>query len=507
MSKNVLGCFFLAGAISIAGCSDNNNSSDGTQQAPVNTAPVSFYIFATDGGGNVNVYSQHDDDTFSDVATIKPLNTQGGAVEVGEVHIAHGKAFISIRTGMTNAAQEATGGGLAVVDLADMDVEKLIAMPTTLLKGDNTPALSRFVHTYMDADHKYLWMNNDGPSGDAANDSVFRINIDPMDADATDGYVYLDYTEIEVGNGHKKSTFSYPDPVHGTTAANLFITHNLTAQSVSVIDNEPTSPTFLQVIETVQVGTAPSTNALHGMDFSPVSGHVYTGVVSGKDKAVNIIDAQASPITNENILVGMDMGMNQIPAAGYVHATHHHPYVMTTGYRKDVIGSETGYLSVINAATDTVVDVVALGNLSSSSFDISEMISMNMVRVFVPSRKDDKVEGEITTQIAVIDIDPMTGKKATGTEVRYIDVGEGTAHRNGEISPDAMYAYYPDGGDCGATHADHGPGCSAISVIGVHDETVIHKLHTAGHEPGSLTVVDVSKVDTGAAGTTAGHTH
>jgi hypothetical protein len=246
------------------------------------------------------------------------------------------------------------------------------------------------------------------------------------------------------------------------------------------------------------------------MDFSPVSGHVYTGVVTGVDKAVNIIDAQASPITNTNIMVGADIAQNQIPVSGYVHATHHHPYVMTTGYKKDVAGSEMGYLSIIDASnSDTVVDVIELGNLASSSFDISEMEmgGTAMIRVFVPSRKDNNVEGEITNQIAVIDIDPETGMKYPGTAVRYIDVGEGASHRNGVISPDAMYAYYPDGGDCAATTPET---CMTIRVISVHDETVIHTLNTAGHEPGSLTVVDASMVDTSVTGGgtgTGGHSH
>jgi len=379
------------------------------------------------------------------------------------------------------------GGGLAVLDIGTMQLEAIVPLPTTMTTDVNgDPTMTRFVHTYMDPDHKYLWMNNDGV--DNAVDSSFRIDIDPASAD------YLSHDEIVVGHGHKKSTFAYPDSA-GAAAMTLFVTHNLQEQSISVIDNDPTSANFLQVIQTVDLSNGiPFQNTVHGMGFSTVSGHIYTGVTPGIDKAVSILDATtgSAPLNHALIMAGMDMAANEIPAAGYVKVSPGGRWVMTVGYV-----NETGYLSIIDATTDTVTDVIELGNLSASSLNIADMDieGTRHVKVFIPSRQRSTSETEITNQIAVVEFDHLTGMQLAGTDVTYITVGEGPAHRNGKISDDGFFAYYPNGGDCGDDHGAHGPGCQTISVIDVVTETVIGTLTTEGHEPRSLSVYNATDVD------------
>lgn len=376
------------------------------------------------------------------------------------------------------------GGGLAVLDIGTMELEAIVPLPTTLTMDEGgNPTITRFVHTYMDPDQEYLWMNNDGV--DNAVDSAFRIDVDPASPD------YLSHNEIVVGHGHKKSAFAYPS-VNTPSAMNLFVTHNLQEQSISIIDNDPVSATFLEVLDTVELSNGiPFQNTVHGMGFSTVSGHIYTGVTPGVDKAVSIIDATDPALGRSLIMAGM--AADQIPAAGYVKVSHDGRWVMTVGYV-----NETGYLSIIDATTDTVTDVINLGNLSASSFNIADMdmgMGMRHVKIFIPSRQTSASDTEITNQIAVVDFDHMTGMQTAATAVRYIDVGEGPAHRNGEISEDGFFAYYPNGGDCGHDHATHGPGCQTISVIDVMMETVIGTLTTEGHEPGSVSVFNATDVD------------
>jgi hypothetical protein len=498
---NQLAACGLLSALALTGCSSGGDSG-GTPLA--NPAAVLNYIFATDHEGYVTVAAHNEDNTVTDLGSFQPLNSTGGALSLGEIHVAHGKAFVVISEGLTDAGGNFTGGGLGIADLATMHLENIQPMPTTLTFAEDgvSATTSRFVHTYMDPDGHHLWMNNDGVTATGL-DSVFRINIDPEDAE------YLHYEEIVVGNGHKKSAFAYPtDP--GAPALKLFATHNLTEESISVIDNDPMSATFLEVLTTVNLnnGTA-GQNTVHGMGFSTVSGHLYTGVTKGLDIGLSIIDATSAALTHSTIDAGMDMGMNQIPAAGYVKVSHDGRWVMTVGYVNEI-----GYLSIVDAQTDTVTDVINLGNLSASSFNISEMemdmgggMTMDHVKIFVPSRQTTASTTEITTQIAVIDFDPMTG---TGSDPRYVDVEAGPDHRNGKVSHDSMFAYYPNGGDCGASHDQHGPGCTLISIIDAMSEQVVAEMHTAGHEPGNLLVVPASEitgVDPGAGGGGGDHTH
>lgn len=494
----------LISILALTGCSSDSDNNNGTPPSQTPAAALN-YIFATDHEGHVTIATHNVDNSVSHVADFQPLNSAGGTLSLGEIHIAHGKAFVVIGSGLTDENDAFTGGGLGVVDIGTMMLEQVLSLPTTATTADDgvSPTTSRFVHTYMDPDGHHLWMNNDGESSTAV-DSVFRVNIDPMDAE------YLHFEEIVVGHGHKKSAFAYPVD-GGAQALHLFATHNLQQESISVIDNDPTSATFKQVLTTVNLNNGtPFQNTVHGIGFSTVSGHIYTGVTPGVDIGLSIIDATTAALTHTTIQAGMDMGMNQIPAAGYVKVSHDGRWVMTAGYV-----NETGYLSIVDAQTDTVTDVIELGNLSSSSLNIAEMemdmgggMTMDHVKVFIPSRQTTASETEITTQIAVVDFDPMTGMKSNGTSVRYVDVEAGPAHRNGKTSHDGMFAYYPNGGDCGASHAEHGAGCTLISIIDVMSEEVVGEMHTAGHEPGSITVIsapELTGAGTGSAG--GGHVH
>jgi hypothetical protein len=488
----------LISILALTGCSSDSDNNNGTPPAQTPAAALN-YIFATDHEGNVTIATHNIDDSVTTLADFQPLNSASGTLSLGEIHIAHGKAFVVIGSGLTDENDAFTGGGLGVVDIGSMMLEQILSLPTTMTTAvGGGPTLSRFVHTYIDPDGHHLWMNNDGV--DNAPDSVFRVNIDPMDAE------YLHYEEIVVGHGHKKSAFAYPVD-GGAQALHLFATHNLQAESISVIDNDPASATFLEVLTTVNLfnGT-PFQNTVHGMGFSTVSGHLYTGVIPGVDIGLSIIDATDAALSHTTIQAGM--GEGQIPAAGYVKVSHDGRWVMTAGYV-----NETGYLSIVDAQTDTVTDVVNLGNISASSINIAEMemdigggMVMDHVKVFIPSRQTTASETEITTQIAVVDFDPMTGTQSNGTSVRYINVEAGPDHRNGKISNDGMFAYYPNGGDCGASHAEHGPGCTLISIIDVMSEEVVAEMHTAGHEPGSITVISASEL-TGAGSGSGGGGH
>jgi hypothetical protein len=231
---------------------------------------------------------------------------------LSEMVAANGKMFVSIYTGLTGPVQGLPSGGLAIIDVETLTVEDILILESTLTGRASDP-----VHSYLDPEARYLWVNNDGPSEDVAADSVFRVNIDSTSPE------YLTSVEILIGNGHHKSAFSYPSPEQ-PNARLLMATHNLGDRTISLIDNDPISPTFLHVIKTVGPGNAsiPGTDySPHGMAYSPVSGHLYTGMDNPVDWAVTIIDTTLPELPVTGIRVGLEPG--QIPAAGgYTHAAH-----------------------------------------------------------------------------------------------------------------------------------------------------------------------------------------
>ena len=446
---------FVMIALSVlCGCSsgsDDDSGSDGDDNNGALTARTR--LFVGDASGNLSVFDDSGEAPMPRVATFSL-----GELDLGEIVIANGKAFVTVSTGFTGEVQGLESGGLVVVDIENLEVEDQI-----ILESTQTGRASRLVHSYIDPENHYLWMNNDGPSGDNADDSVFRIDARPDSPD------YLSVVEIMTGDGHHKSAFSYPS-ADQPDARRLFVTHNLSARSLSVIDNDPDSPTFLEVIKTVGPGdeTTPGTDFVpHGMDYSPVSGHIYAGMTSPVNWAVTIIDTTAADLPVTAIPAGA--GAGEIPAAGYVHAAHGGQTVYTTGYRAAEDGSTgAGWLSAIDATNnDAVIAVIDLGNVASSSFD------ENGVKLYVPSRRTSS-GGPKTDVVVVVDIDPAS---ATYHQVLgEITVGEAGDHRNGGISTDGRRAYYPD--NCET--------CATVSAIDTETDTVVDTPVVEGLIPGDL---------------------
>jgi len=216
--------------------------------------------------------------------------------------------------------------------------------------------------------------------------------------------------EILIGDGHHKSAFSYPSPEQ-PNARRLMVTHNLSDRTISIIDNDPNSATFLQVIKTVGPGNAtlPGTDYVpHGMAYSPVSGHIYTGMTNPVDWAVTIIDTTSPDLPVTGIRAGLEAG--QIPAAGgYTHAARGGSIIYTAGWKASEDGTTgTGWLSAIDATTNTVVAVIELGNLNASSF------IENGQKLYLPS-SSASTGNSITNIVAVVGRDAtLVDALATG---------------------------------------------------------------------------------------------
>ena len=412
---------------------------------------------------NLNLYAFEGKPPFDQLAR---FNFQPASPELvptmGEVHYSpdFSKAIVIIREGFIGPTQGLVSSGIVIVDMQSLLIEE-----TVVLESLKTGNPSRLVHAYDDPDGKHLWLNNDGPRGEGpeveATDSVFRVNVDPSDSN------YLQWTEIVTGAGHHKSAHSFPTQ-EAPNARLLFATSNISDRSISVVDNDPTSPTFLQVIKTVPPINPPGNREMvgvdlvpHGMDYSEVSGHLYSGATSPLSCAVTVIDTTREGLPVSCIPAGT--GPGQIPAAGYIHAAHHGEIVYTVGSKAADEEAGTpgqGWLSAIDARNkNKVIAVVDLGDVGAGSID------ENGKKTYLPSNNR---RGR-TNVAVVVDIDPTS--PTYHQWLRDVTIGESGSHRNGEVSPAGDYAFYPNTCD----------DCNTVSVIDTNLDEEVAQLQVDGH--------------------------
>jgi hypothetical protein len=142
---------------------------------------------------------------------------------------------------------------------------------------------SRPVHIYQDSTGK-IWSMNDGNSGvDNINSACNTASVGSVTVikDGAKGAADADagtlLKHICVGKGHHKAIF--------TTSPQRAFVSSITDNTISVIDNEPTSSSYLTVISTLSLGTGAGP---HGFSYSSVSGNVYISAqTAGTVIAVN----------------------------------------------------------------------------------------------------------------------------------------------------------------------------------------------------------------------------
>ncbi len=476
----------LLAAVALSACGGGGGGGGG---APGPTAEE-WLLFAEDGSAGSNNLSVFKASASSPIQVPIPQEGQTlsfSSLPLGEIHFANGKAFVVITSGLTGPAPDnLPSGGLAVIDL---DTPNSLET-TVVLTGTQTGGATRIVHAYVDPEGKFLWTNNDGPSGDVNADSVFRVNVDPTDTDASDpGGKYLDILEIPVGNGHKKSAFSRPSQ-NKPTARKLFITSSLTERRIDIIDDDPNNTaTYGTVIKTIRnvsglAEVSPGVgqgSAPHGFDYAPNAGRAFSGLTSGgvisidttSDDIVNIPDFDCA--THSDCNDGSDQSVTKLTTglapndalfAGYVHV-HTNSVGEDTVYTTGRDGTAAkGFLTAINAAANTVTAVIDLGDMSASNFTVSHLTE----KLYVPSSGG----GTINDQVKVVDVNHNS---ATHNQViNTITVGTATGeNRNIHASPDGRIVMVPN------------TSTNTVSVIDTETDAVIDTLTlTTGTTAGNV---------------------
>jgi hypothetical protein len=461
--KNIAVGLFISVALTACGGGGGSDGGGGTTPTA-----EEWLLFANDESASSNNLTVFKASASSPIQTPIPAvgNISFSALPLGEIHFANGKAFVVISEGLKGPLPaELASGGLAIIDL---DTPNTLET-TLILSGTVTGRPTRIVHAYIDPEGKFLWANNDGTGPEA--DSVFRINIDPADTNAGDaGGKYLDFLEIEVGNGHKKSAFSHPTAQ--VNAKKLFITSSLNERRIDVIDDDSASGSYGQVIKRIRnVGGIP-----HGMDYSPAGGRAFTGITGGGvvsidatqldagNDGIDFPDVDCGPgtpsvsVVDDNcvatgtatkdpsvykLTTGVDNNPNLL--AGYVHVhtgLDGTDRVYTGGHTDNPaltgsLNQPQGFLTVIDPGSGntppSAVKAIELGNQDAGSFNFTRN------KVYVPSSD----AGTVHDKIKAINVDPAS--TAFHTVVADITVGVADGeHRNGKTSPDGRLAVYPN---------------------------------------------------------------
>ncbi len=248
----------------------------------------------------------------------------------------------------------------------------------------NVPSGLRPLHLYLDPEGTRVWALNDADKTtgidtlttecrDKAMGSVTWIQNHGSGGDPPGGGATpppsgpIPSKIICVGKGHHKAAFSVPSPQHPTVPRRAFVS-NIKDGTLSVIDNEPASPTYLTLIGTIdlcdgvkQTGgcdtdlATSNGSAPHGIDFSPVSGKLYNanvgyGTVAVIDPAF-AFDPGATAGNAAAIVATIDIGFSN-----KLHASPDGRFVVVKGTDKQSDPDHVhGKLAVIDVADNSFI--------------------------------------------------------------------------------------------------------------------------------------------------------
>ena len=283
---------------------------------------------------------------------------------------------------------------------------------------------SRPVHIYQDSAGK-IWSMNDGNSGvDNINSSCNSAGVGSVTViqdgskGASDANIGTLLKHICVGKGHHKAIF--------TTSPQRAFVSSITDNTVSVIDNEPTSSSYLTVIGTLSLGTGAGP---HGFSYSSMSGNVYISAqTAGTVIAVNPTTlamttiatpksgpSTASPngqyialpgkdtTTDTNSVIGkitiLNVSTNAFSTVSINNVSPDHMMFNSDGTRLYVASAQAGSGNQVtnlkqnvllvydssNLPNLTLIAEVKVGNANSGNRHITAMTHGSMMHLFVPA--------------------------------------------------------------------------------------------------------------------------
>ncbi|GEM_PF-6818972 len=475
---------FLASA-ALFGCSDSDD--------PVVTAgagnPVTekLYISVAERGEikAIHLREEVEEDTHAKIfrhaetpteptVTIKMLGSDGNpaAVLPGEMVFSEGNAYI--RLSSPDAGPLSTQ-----IQMIDIGTDGLDHNHPIEVGGGPT-------HLYLDHDKK-VWILNDGDRAETTEADSVSVIV---------GGTHAETARIPLGSGHHIAAFA-------TMSKRVFIS-NIHDNTVSVVDNDPASSTYLETIlndaglphnAAVMVGDNP-----HGIDYSHHNGMIYNANTQDAVNAISVI--------NENTLaqtfIPLGTGAGEIPAVSRLRTRHQHDdpsdgrFIYVLGETVDDKGDAdpsnddtTAWVTVIDtmkAEDKGIIATTPIPNMRPARL----IFGPHGKRLYLPSGvpfggATPPLSLEID-QLAVIDIDPTS---ATFNELlKKIKVGNAGGH--GSVATTSSDGHFLFVGNTGGT---------TVSVIDTEILEVVETIEVGG-APTGLGVVRIESHDD-----SGGHDH
>jgi DNA-binding beta-propeller fold protein YncE len=340
---------------------------------------------------------------------------------------------------------------------------------------------SRPVHAYLDPEGTRIWVMNDAnvtagdcltahPDGGATSSVSLIQNHDNDDGGGAggEGTIGEVIAEICVGRGHHKAAFS-PDKV--------FVS-NISDGSVTVIDNDPDSPTYLEVLTTIDLcdaakqacdaDLATSNFAVpHGIDYSSVSDKIYNGNIGYG--TVTVIDPDTYAV--ETIDIGF---------ANKLHASPDGGFVVVKGADTDSDPDHViGKLTVIDVE-DNSFEQFDLEDVAPDGFEFTP----DGAKLYVTSAQDgsgDQLDNLKNDVLLAFDSSDLPNLEL----LAEIPVGPTEAEHR------ALAIHEHDGA---AEHVFVPAGDGTVTVVDVETDTVVDTIDIGG-ELGSILIVPMEAAD------------
>lgn len=449
----------LSTLFAVTGCGSQSSPPSSLSESPSAPPGVTARIFVGNEDGTVSVIDHGD--SGNTVSQTLPV----GIGATGDIVASeHNHVFVNATAHNLVAALDPIG--------------------ETVTHKKNIAVGVRPVHTFVDPnDRNKIWVMNDGnaTSGDCltagpgntptSSVSVIENHGEGGDHDETTGSAGEVLATICVGVGHHKATFSFPSSAVPTTPRRVFVS-NISDGSVSVIDNDPASGTYRQLIGTVDLcdptqvagGTcpaAPNGAVPHGIDFSPLMGKVYNANVGYG--TVTVIDPASLTVQTVDI--------------GFANKAHVNP----NGDFLVVKGTDTtsdpdhviGKLTIIRLS-DLSVTTVNLPDVHPDSFEFTP--DGNKLYVVSATTGSDAQKANLRNGVVLAFDSSALPALPTPTEIA---VGVADAdHR--------ALAIHEHDGEAEIVIVPN-PANDTVSIIDVATDTVVDTV-VVGDEPGAVLV-------------------
>ncbi len=440
----VASVFLLVVLLKLSGCGDTEHVPNPFELAP-DEMPTEKIFVAGSGPSSSNP---------DEVVGLVTVITHGGRDDLA--------VTTPLETALLGEATVATGGHVYVSNPEAGSVTALFAA-TDALEGVVRVGI-RPGSIAVDPSGQFIFVTNQGATGDARPDSVSVIDANP----STTTFLQ-EIAQIQVEDGASDLAFS--------TRRNRAFVSNRLAGTVSVIDTDSANVTsFLSTTASIPVGPSPGV-----MAYSPDSGHVYV-IISFPTAGDSIAIVDADSLGAPNLVSGVPRGnaAGELPQADFLKASRNGDFIWVSFSSQTSSG---GGIAVIDTATDTVVSRLDLAGFSPSRF-----VEGDDSMLFVSG-------GEGTNSIVLIDASTPFALR----EVSRIAVGTAAVNRSLTLSLDRTRVYVPNSGEESGT----------VSVIDTATTSVIATIPTESAHPNAIVSIDAAGLDAPAGDTSAdqGHDH